>query len=200
MKGVKGLIQRGEWQITLAERGVNVSARADMRTFGKLFSHPFLVLKAPGENVISEIHAAPKLPGGNMRLCRLVDKFTGAVHSERINEVLSYYSGSFYPKTRIFTRSGPKQYGSRLDEHPLLSGHMTEIASVWRALISTFETLNGDQRPYYRYARPDTGFTNCQIVLREALAQAGFPAPVPDLTLAQTGWTQDAETAINFRL
>lgn len=187
-----------DWQITLAERGVNVSARADMRTFGRLFSHPFLVLKAPDETVISEIHAAPKLPSGNMRLCRLVDKFTGAVHSERVNEMLAHYSGGLYPKTKIFTRSGPKQYGSKVDEHPLLEGEMSGIFSVWRSVISTFEKINADERPYYRYARPDSGFTNCQIVLREAMAQANFPAPVQDLTLAQTGWTEPAKTAIKL--
>ena len=186
------------WAITLAERGVNVSARADLRSFGKLFSHPFLVLKAPGESIISEIHGAGQLPSGNMRLCRLVDKFTGAVHSERINELLAHYSGDFYPKTRLFTRSGPKQYGSRVDEHPMLEGNMSDILSVWRSVLSTFETINADQRPYYRYARPDSGFTNCQIVLREAMAQANFPAPVPALTLAQTGWTEPAKPAIKL--
>lgn len=191
---------KGDWAITLAERGVNVSARADMHTFGKLFSHPFLVLKAPGQSVISEIHAAPKLPGGNMRLCRLVDKFTGAVHSERVNEMLSHYSGDFYPKTKIFTRGGPKQYGSRLDEHPLLEGSIQEITSVWRSVISTFEAVNNDKRPYYRYARPDSGFSNCQIALREAMAMAHFPAPVPELTLAQTGWTEPTKTAIKLSL
>lgn len=189
---------KSDWQITLAERGVNVSARADMRMFGKLFSHPFLVLKAPGEIVISEIHAAPKLPGGNMRLCKLVDKFTGAVHSERINEMLAHYSGDFYPKTRIFARSGPKQYESRADEHPMLEGEMSGISSVWRSVISTFETINTDNRPYYRYARPGSGFSNCQIALREAMAMACFPAPVPELSLAQTGWTEPAKPAIKL--
>lgn len=135
-----------------------------------------------------------------MRLCRLVDQFTGAVHNEQINNVLAQVSGEFYPKTRIFTRSGPKQYHSRVDEHPLLSGEMRDIGQIWRSVIDTFEDLNNDRRPYYRYARPDSGFSNCQIMLRSAMKRAAFPGPVPDLTLAQTGWTDKAETAIKLSL
>lgn len=191
-----------DWTITLAERPVHISRAQDIAMFGRPFSHPFLVLKNAGDNVLSEIHASWRR-GSPMRtrLSQVFDKTTGRLCSERVNRVLAS-TGNLYPRCNLYNTRGATQYGTKVEEHLLFQGPPKSVNELWHSLVDMFGEVNERRTPYYRYARRGSGFGNCQILMREALerVEQSLLQPVPELKLAQTGWTAAPKTDIGFRL
>lgn len=192
-----------DWTISVAERPVMISKTRDIARFGKPFSHPFLVLKAPCDNVISEIHSSWKRGKPlETELSRFFDKVTGRLASGRLNEFMRAAAGDYYPHMVTYNTKGPTQYGSAVAEHIIFSGPKPQARDLWGAFVDMFDDVNKDPKAYYRYAARESGFANCQIVLRDVLEPVvpTLQEPLPDLKLAQTGWTAPVKTDINLKL
>ena len=171
--------------------------------FGKPFSHPFLVLKTPCDHVVSEIHGSWKR-GSTFEtgIAKAFDKVTGRLRSERINSFMAAASGGYFPHCHAHLTCGEQQYRNALVEHTLFEGELPKARDLWLAMAAMIPALNDDAKPYYRYARRGDDFGNCQMMVRDML-DAIAPAlqgGVPDLTLAQTGWTASPKTAIKLSL
>lgn len=191
-----------DWTITLAERPVHISREQDIAMFGRPFSHPFLVLKSPSDHVIGEIHASWNRGSPlRTRLCQTFDSTTGRLRNEQLNTVLAV-AGSFYPRCNLYNTRGPRQYGTKVEEHLLFKGTQNQVRDLWHALVDMFGEVNERKTPYYRYARIGSGFGSCQTLTREVLdrVEKSLCQPVPALKLAQTGWTEAPKTDIKFGL
>lgn len=170
--------------------------------FGRPFSHPFLVLKSPSDHVLGEIHASwHRGSPFKIRLCKVFDRTTGALRNESVNRMLAF-TGGFYPQCNLYNTRGARQYGTKVEEHLLCKGTQRQVRDVWHSLVDMFDEVNERKIPYYRYARAGSGFGSCQTLTREVLdrVEKSLLSPVPDLKLAQTGWTEAPKTDIKFKL
>lgn len=191
-----------DFSITLVERPVHISRAQDEKMFGKPFSHPFLVLKDAKETVIGEIHGSWKRGSAiETKLAQAFDKVSGRICSGRLNAFMASAT-DYYPQCYIAGAEGERQYASRLEEHMLYKGQEGKARELWTALVESFPAVNEKRQPYYRYAKPDERFGNCQTIIRESLCvvENQLSVDVPALKLAQTGWTGRPKTDINFTL
>ena len=192
-----------DFSITLVERPVHISRAQDEKMFGKPFSHPFVVLKDAKDRVIGEIHGSWKRGSSvETKLAQAFDKISGKICSSRLNAFMASASAGYYPQCYIAGADGERQYASRLEEHLLYKGREGTAREIWARLVEGFPAVNEKGQPYYRYAKPDDRFGNCQTIIRGSLCTVEnvLSVAVPDLKLAQTGWTDMPKMDINFTL
>ncbi len=176
------------WTISLAERPVPFSLKQDMALFGKPFSHPFIVFKNPHGYIVSEMHATwPKPTPKAHKIGNIMAEVTGTLRHDRINAFLAAAAGELYPKVVLACSQGERQYASRVEEQLLFAGQRGAIVDIWKAMVDVMPHMNAQPKPFYRYARPETPFSNCQIAIRTVM-ETVCPRDIPDLKLAQTGW------------
>lgn len=123
------------------------------------------------------------------------------LRSDRVNKVLAS-TGDLYPHCNLYNTRGARQYATKVEEHLLFKGAQHQVRDLWHALVNMIGEVNERKTPYYRYARMGSGFGSCQTLTREVLdrVEKSLCQPVPELKLAQTGWTATPKTDIEFGL
>ncbi len=187
-----------EWRIELAERTVDFNADKDLRVFGKPFSHPFLVLKSPDGTVASEIHGTWPKNELTYPVAYLINRFTSAARSDKATAFAHEIMWTVFPKAIIVATQGLRNDHKAVARTTVFKGSEDQAHVIWLDMRSRFPALNAREMPFYQYATPSAPFANCQKMLRLAMDSAAGFGTIPDLQLAQTGWTEAAKPAITL--
>ncbi|HEU4837876.1 MAG TPA: hypothetical protein VFS88_00525 [Micavibrio sp.] len=192
-----------KWSIWLAERPVVANAKKDTEKYGRPFSHPFLILKDCFDTTRGEIHGTwgnwPRR-GLSDKPGKLFDHFTGAVCNNRTAYAVSKVTRPVYPLAVLCSLDDKFIPRPNIEKQKVCSGERQRVMERWTILKEAFPHMNAYRLPFFRYAMRGSGLANCQIMLRAALEKTGAIDYIPDLRLAQTGWTAPSKTAIGNAL
>lgn len=188
---------QNDWAIYLAERTVLLNAERDLARYGKPFSHPFLALANAHGEIVHELHGIWDKSHRSYPLSKFITERAAQECSPLFPLMVSSALTPFYPCSRMVLIEGTKEFGIAIAKQILDRGPENHVREAWDEVTAQMVDQNMHKRPFYLYAQRGSGFVNCQVMLREAMEKAAVFAQIPDLQLAQTGWTQASEPAIS---
>ena len=166
----------------------------DIELFGRAFSHPFIIVYDEAGAVVEEIHGRWQNTFRTRQFIHLDEQYIS--HTKH---GVAVKLPPLHPMA-VVSPSALRDTHKAVSLQPFFEGAREVVEEHIAALKANALLVNAAKTPFYRYAVPGTGFGNCQSALANAIAMTeGFP-PVPDLVLAQTGWTQPIKQSIEERI